>query len=455
MTIWLLEPRDPLIVREGRPFGSSPGAYATSLPFPFPSTMAGGARARSALDADGVFKYDRRDDKDKPEIKKLKEMSIRGPLLVQLTDEGDVIDTWLAPIPSDVQFFKVDSKAADASKGESKDTDTSKGKSKDTDASKNESENSDTDEKKVLLRRLVPLDSQITFDEQELTSDEQESKKQKHLKGLHLVGLSPTAPTPATHKPHSHKQHYWYWKQFETWLSNPKELTKDDGQLLSLLGREDLTRDHRMHVSIDSTRDVGKDGLLFGTSGLEFTAPGEGGERLHGARRLALAIEVDDQTTPQAGVASFGGERRLVTWRRSDAHFPSCPDDIKDAIKKDGHCRLVLLTPASFKHGYYPSTNLAKNTGVTVAIEAIAVHRPQVVSGWDLQLGKPKPSRRLAPAGTVLFLSIKGNADERAKWIEEIWMKCISDEEQDCRDGFGLAALGTWSGELAPMDGGK
>ena len=38
MTIWLVEPRDPLIVREGRPFGPDPGAWATSLPFPFPST---------------------------------------------------------------------------------------------------------------------------------------------------------------------------------------------------------------------------------------------------------------------------------------------------------------------------------------------------------------------------------------------------------------------------------
>ena len=69
-------------------------------------------------------------------------------------------------------------------------------------------------------------------------------------------------------------------------------------------------RDYRLHVSIDSEREMGKDGLLFGTSGLEFTHPGEKEQRLHGARRLALALDVEDTehgTTPLAGVAEFSG----------------------------------------------------------------------------------------------------------------------------------------------------
>jgi len=37
----LIEPRDPLIVRDGRPFTNSPGARAKSLPFPLPQTLAG------------------------------------------------------------------------------------------------------------------------------------------------------------------------------------------------------------------------------------------------------------------------------------------------------------------------------------------------------------------------------------------------------------------------------
>src|SRR6266567_3898941 len=57
MEIWLIEPHDPLIVRDGRPFGPNPGARATSLSFPFPSTTTGGARTRAGLnDKEGLIR---------------------------------------------------------------------------------------------------------------------------------------------------------------------------------------------------------------------------------------------------------------------------------------------------------------------------------------------------------------------------------------------------------------
>ena len=53
MTIWIIEPHDPLIVRDGRPFGPNPGVQATSLTFPFPSTTTGGVRTRAGLNSYG------------------------------------------------------------------------------------------------------------------------------------------------------------------------------------------------------------------------------------------------------------------------------------------------------------------------------------------------------------------------------------------------------------------
>lgn len=144
-----------------------------------------------------------------------------------------------------------------------------------------------------------------------------------------------------------------------------------------------------------------------------------------------------------------------MTWRRSEKTFPTCPATIKEAIKRTNSCRLILLTPACFQEGYYPTwlhTDHAKACGVTVEIKAIAMRRPQVVSGWDLTVSKPKSSRRLAPAGSVFFLSVKGTTDAALEqWIEATWMQCISDHDQDRRDGFGLAVLGTWSGKPVMM----
>lgn len=417
MAIWLVEPRDPLIVREGRPFGPDPGASAMSLPFPFPSTMAGGVRTRSALDENGTFKYEQKDQK---ELNRLKEIRVRGPLLVQLENESDTIarhegaDAWLLPMPHDVQFFESDSKEM------------------------------------VLLRRLAPLDSPA-----HAQTDFGQKEREKHLR---LVGLAPCDLPQGKRKPYSHNLHYWYWQHYQSWLIDPTQLTEQGAIALSSLGHEDLIREYRLHVSMDSNKEIGKEGLLFGTSGLEFTSPGAGKERLRKARRLALAIDIEDETiAPQAGVAGFGGERRLVTWRQSNAHFPPCPPALKQAIKNDRHCRLILLSPASFAQGYYPTwlrTTHAQAYDVKVDLRAIAVHRPQVVSGWDLALGTPKPSRRLAPAGTVLFLSVQGSDDALTRWIEQTWMQCVSDDEQDRRDGFGLAVLGTWSGLPIPMQEG-
>jgi CRISPR-associated protein Cmr3 len=74
---------------------------------------------------------------------------------------------------------------------------------------------------------------------------------------------------------------------------------------------------------------------------------------------------------------------------------------------------------------------------------------------------RPKPTRRLAPAGSVFFVQLPGTdrADDAAieAWIDAIWMQNISDDhpgdpERDRRDGFGLAVLGAWDGELMTME---
>jgi CRISPR-associated protein Cmr3 len=85
-------------------------------------------------------------------------------------------------------------------------------------------------------------------------------------------------------------------------------------------------------------------------------------------------------------------------------------------------------------------------------LKAVATTRAQVVSGWDFEIRKPKPTRRLVPRGAVFFLKLDGDEQARSRWIEATWMHCISDHEQDQRDGFGLAMLGAWSGECPKLE---
>jgi CRISPR-associated protein Cmr3 len=402
VTVWIIEPHDPLIVRDGRPFGPDPSARAISLSFPFPSTTTGGVRTRAGL-KDGVF--------DLSQIERVKLIKVRGPLLVQLTPDGDESkpEQWLMPTPADALLLEPEP----------------------------------PHEGFVLRKWLVPL---------RLPEDAQTSLDTTNKDSLMLVGQ--VQPDP--HKPVKEAPHYWYWNTFQAWLIAPPR----DGQIVSLsgLGHSGPQREQRIHVSMNTDRRTAKEGALFETSGLEFTFTGRDREkRLSEVQRLALAVAVDENEAPgiRDGLASLGGERRMVSWRKSDYGLPQCPEELWKAIIKTKSCRVILLTPACFKQGHRPTWLAEQQYGVQPRLRAIAIQRPQVVSGWDLENKRPKPTRRLAPAGTVLFLSLEGSDEAIKHWVEGIWMQCVSDNEQDRNDGFGLAVLGTWSGQSEVMQEAK
>ena len=89
----LIEPRDPLIVRDGRPFTNTPGARARSLPFPFPQTLAGAYRTRRAL-LEGLPLPDRAEE--------VLRWGLRGPLLAEEGKEG-----WRLLIPRPLDALKL------------------------------------------------------------------------------------------------------------------------------------------------------------------------------------------------------------------------------------------------------------------------------------------------------------------------------------------------------------
>jgi CRISPR-associated protein Cmr3 len=47
---------------------------------------------------------------------------------------------------------------------------------------------------------------------------------------------------------------------------------------------------------------------------------------------------------------------------------------------------------------------------------------------------------------------LEGEEPAIDQFIDAVWMRNISDNEQANRDGFGLALLGIWDGNLAPME---
>ena len=198
--------------------------------------------------------------------------------------------------------------------------------------------------------------------------------------------------------------------------------------------------DRRTHVAVNPGTGAAREGQLFQTEGLDLDAP-EGGLRF-----LARC----DQALSEA-LVHLGGERRLAALQpKPETTWPTPPQGWLDGIAEaEGLC-LTLLTPGIFSCGYRPGWLDAALTGcppgvsaLTLRLRAAAVDRWQPHSGWDLANHRPRPTRKLAPAGTAYWFSIVAGADP--KTLEALWLTSVCDDKQDRRDGFGLALPSPWT----------
>lgn len=446
MTLWIIEPHDALVFRDSRPFHATPGAKANTLPFPFPSTLAGAVRTQAGLDENGSFII------PSQELDELKKMSVCGPFLAQLQADGS-IEHLLLPAPLDALVL---------SSKEDEDKDEDKGKKT----------------KKVQIARLLPLalpEGAVT--DLLIAGQEQLTNGQAQQQPIYFVGQPIHNPA----KVDGEALAYWQEAYFRDWLlqdDNPKAPVALWQEVEpAKLGIKALSKDTRVHIRMDAAPHVAADGALFQTVGLEFTMLQKSAQEqqedesqsqpgLHDAHRLALVVKVDEgKFRVHEGLSYLGGERRIVNWQdnkdRGKETLLSKPATLFEKsvgkIVDKRACRLILLTPAHFEQGYWPQwfiEDALKRYQLSVTISAIAIQRPQVVSGWDIAARKAKQSRRLAPAGSVLFLKFAPNASKQTirDWVQDRWLHSISDDEQDRYDGGGIAIFGTWSGEAVPAN---
>ena len=410
MKTYLIEPMDAVIVRDGRPFNNESSLSASTLPFPMPSTTTGAFRTRIGLTENKKF--------DPDFVSFLKSTSVSGPLLVSADESGKFSRYYVAP-PADAVLF--DYGSGDVRSGQDH----------------------------VNVRPLTPLNvpENVLYDPFRSGSGSEND--------LTLVGLSKN--NSSLEKPSKKAPFFWKFETFVRWLKDPEEVSSQSVPV-SDIGITRLSENIRVHVKIDPETGMSEDSKLFETKGLEFLKTGSGDELLTNTGRFALAVFSDYASEKFDGYSGFGAERRIVRWSSSETGPGECPAEIINDIKKSKACRLILLTPACFRDGYIPSVSSLEDPGISsekdsarsplgISVIAACVKRPVTVSGWDMEKGKPKPTRRLAPAGSVYFLKFENASDNEIEdWIKEIWFSCISDDIQDKTDGFGLCAVGTWSG---------
>lgn len=391
MKNFLIEPRDPLIARDGRP--SALGRFE-SLAFPLPSTIAGAARTRMAS-AEGIF------DLGPEQAARLLELAVHGPLMVWLDETGQA--SLYAPAPRDAVVLK----------GEGGD---------------------------MRRYRLAPL--------QLPAGCYTDAPERLEVLGFASGGWERIVKEKAFAGAPS----FWPWTAFESWLTAPADEDVFPGHELGL---GELVREARTHLAIENGERVAVEGALFATEGLRFLQLADP-ERCLAPFRLGLSFRAEDDGQGEMlgrplqlrqELAPLGGERRLARWMPQESSWPALNEAVRCGVVEHRRCRVFLLTPGIFAEGALPRWNgtpFPGHPGVVATVKAAALPRAAVVSGWDLRDGKPKPTRRLAAAGSVYFLELDGRPEDLEGWCESVWLRPVSDEEQDRRDGFGLAALGVW-----------
>jgi CRISPR-associated protein Cmr3 len=145
-----------------------------------------------------------------------------------------------------------------------------------------------------------------------------------------------------------------------------------------------------------------------------------------------------------------GERRLVHWQRNDAAELWTYSEAVKAALESATKIRMVLVTPAIFDHGWRPDWLDGKNLtgkpigdGPTLRLVGVSNIRWKAVSGWSLAPPRgPKPIRRMVPAGSVYFFEkVEGEGRTLAT---SGWLRPVSDAMQDRNDGFGLAVWGTW-----------
>ena len=385
-TILKITGLNPLLFRDGRPFGAEEGSLAArSLSHPHPSTLAGFVRT-SYGNQEG---WDWKNDKSCAE--QAKQIAVHSPLFLRN-------DKVVFPAPADAVLYKDDANI----------------------------------ENRMSLRPCHSLAG---------GSDLPEGL-------LPLSVMAECKPLPNVK--------FWSEESMKEWLGNAA------GSIEMPEYYGGLPTEDRVHVAIAPETGKGIDGMLYSVNRLGFEDysaelypdrhKAKPGERQKEKECWSFLIRTETPKPIQTGIGTLGGERGLATVELAEeGKWPGCSESLLTALKGATRIRMVLATPAIFSEGWAPGW-LAKENGaligtppgaeeVRLKLISAAAGRREPVSGWDFENKCPKPVRWMVPAGAVYFFEVIGEAKLPT---ESLWLQPMSDDEQDRRDGFGLALWGVW-----------
>jgi CRISPR-associated protein Cmr3 len=383
MQYYLIKPKDPLIIRSGRPFEEIADAQAAR--FPPPSTVAGALRnihARStgkALDA------------------QLLNLAVTGSLAVKVPMNGGVLDenNILVPKPADVQYFCEQNENNNIYLVRSSPIALAQGEGCD------------------MPNGLLPLLTVETKPGKPVSGPNWWSIKDlaKWRKGESVSfediknnGWTPTEPDIRTHI-----------------AIDDKSRNAESGKIFQTTGLTLWQKPEAEKSSLGKLFPKFSVALLAGIEG-EITLPMM---NLGGERRLAeiescvLWPKTPDNLVPSIKAAKGFTLTFLTPTLFKNGWLPSW-------LSGD---TLTGIPPCC--------------KSLQIKLRAAALERWVPQSGWDLANKQPRAAQKMIPAGATYWFEIVGDAC--AEDIRALWLAHLCDDEQNNRNGFGLVFPAAYS----------
>lgn len=387
---WCVTPRDPLIIRDGRPFGVNSGRRMKSLNWPLPSMMAGCLRTAIGREWGADFG-------DQEFCDALKQISVHGPL----------------PFANNQLYFPAPADAICDAQGDGR---------RQRPEVLEEGEGIDGP---FGLRPVLP--------DADLVGSKFGVAPAWWSRDAFVEWLTTATDQPVT----------GFFTGSDRFLQSPEQ---DQRTHVSIDPQSSSASDGMLFATSGLVLDQM---LIPGTGDRSGTPVSvQLAMRLRSGSDRRLPTDFRDWLT----VGGERRVAQVESVSASPQEPWSCPEEVIRAMNESRRWRLVLATPALFENGWYPGwlTNeqgclvgACENLPAMPRLKLVSVcsHRWRPVSGWQFERpAGPKPVRRMMPAGSVLFFE----RQDDTPFDPALWLASVSDAEQDRRDGFGLAAWGVW-----------
>lgn len=376
---FILTSNDPLIFRDGRPFGDAGHVNGGSLRWPWPSTISGVIRCKVGESRDPDFFSE---DKWSINIPEIKQLHVRTLPVWQKADGTE----WqpVFPAPADALIMP----------------------------------GSDDGSVRVLS---------FTYEDTD-----------KHG-GTDILWRNWLLPVSTeTGKPARLCPDLWFGHQFYHWLE--KGRLQEKTVAVKDLGLAWPSLEFRMHNGIDPDTGTVSNGRLFSSQGVRLESDAKNDQQ---AGTFAIGVQVDNLQSADdpVGPCHFGGERKVATVHKIQNIFPVCPDwFVKKRFlrlllaspgKFGNWAPDWLLPDAEQKFRTVPGTNMK------VRLRGAHIQRWAATSGWDFETRGPKATCKLVPAGSVYLLELEDETNSQ-ELAATLWGKSLNNDA----DGFGLTYIG-------------